>query len=95
MPHGNPAQLLALSRTRARNGVTTGFEDFIAQHNTFTEAQIQFIQTLKTFVLQRGTVEKENLIQPPFSALNPKGIRGLFKPAEIDEILSFVGKLVA
>lgn len=73
--------------------VTKAFDDFIAQHNTFSALQIQFIQTLRTFILQTGGVEKQSLIDAPFTRLHPQGIRGLFKPGEIEEILQFAGKL--
>jgi type I restriction enzyme R subunit len=55
--------------------------------------QIQFILTLKTFILQRGAVEKKDLIQAPFTQLHPQGIRGIFPPGEIEEILGFIQKI--
>ncbi|MFQ5713806.1 MAG: DEAD/DEAH box helicase family protein [Candidatus Scalinduaceae bacterium] len=73
--------------------VCVAFDDFLREHNTFGEKQIQFILTLKTFILQRGTVEKKDLIQAPFTQLHPQGIRGIFPPAEIEEILGFVQKI--
>ena len=66
---------------------------FIAQHNTFTALQVQFLQTLRTFILQTGKAEKEHLIAPPFTNLHPQGIRGLFLPNQIQEILTFVDEL--
>jgi type I restriction enzyme R subunit len=32
-------------------------------------------------------VQKRDLIESPFTILHPEGIRGLFSPAEINEIL--------
>jgi len=51
--------------------------------------------TLKTFILQTGDVKKKDLINAPFTQLHPHGIRGVFKPTEIDEILDMTYKLVA
>ncbi|MFH1856942.1 MAG: hypothetical protein ABH836_06970 [Candidatus Omnitrophota bacterium] len=48
---------------------------------------IQFIMTLKTFILQRGVVAKKDLIHAPFTQLHPKGVRGIFKPPEINEAM--------
>jgi len=62
---------------------------------TFGEKQIQFIMTLKTFILQRGVVEKKDLIHAPFTQLHPEGIRGLFPSHEIDNILNFIDKIGA
>ena len=75
--------------------VTTAFDRFIAEHNTLTAMQIQFLQTLRTFVLQTGRVEKRDLIEAPFTQIHPKGIRGVFQATEIDEILAFTERLVA
>jgi type I restriction enzyme R subunit len=73
--------------------VSHAFDEFLREHSTFGEKQIQFILTLKTFILQRGTVEKKDLIHAPFTQLHPEGVRGIFKPAEIDEILQLTQKI--
>ncbi|MBC8551452.1 MAG: restriction endonuclease subunit R, partial [Candidatus Brocadiales bacterium] len=75
--------------------VSVAFDDFLRKHNTFGEKQIQFILTLKTFILQRGSVEKKDLIQAPFTQLHPQGIRGIFPTGEIEEILGFIQKIGA
>lgn len=75
--------------------VQQSFDTFIAQHNTFSEVQIQFLRTLQTFLLQTGAVEKRHLVQAPFTNLHPSGVRGLFRRHEIDEILEFAERLVA
>jgi len=75
--------------------VTKLFNSFIADHNTFTEKQIQFLLTLKTFILQTGKVEKIDLVNAPFTQLHPQGIRGIFTQKEIEEILKLTEKLVA
>lgn len=75
--------------------VESAFDAFIARHNTFSSLQIQFLQTLKTFILQNRHLERAHLIASPFTRLHPKGIRGVFKPEEIDEICDFAEKLVA
>ena len=73
--------------------VSIAFDEFLREHNTFGKKQIQFILTLKTFVLQRGVVKKKDLIHAPFTQLHPEGVRGIFKPDEIDEILRFTQKI--
>jgi type I restriction enzyme, R subunit len=75
--------------------VTAAFDQFIAEHNTLTSMQIQFLQTLRTFVLQTGRVEKKDLIEAPFTQIHPKGVRGVFQANEIKEILAFTERLVA
>lgn len=75
--------------------VEASFDSFIARHNTFGALQIQFLQTLKTFILQNRKVQRENLVDRPFTQIHPNGIRGVFRPAEIGEVIDFVEKLVA
>jgi type I restriction enzyme R subunit len=73
--------------------ITHAFDEFIAQHTTFSALQMRFLQTLKTFILQTGKVERENLIAQPFTNLHPQGIRGLFLPSQIQEIMTFVEEI--
>jgi type I restriction enzyme R subunit len=75
--------------------VEAQFDEFIARHNTFGKLQIQFLQTLRTFILQNRKVERQNLVDRPFTQIHPNGIRGVFKPSEIDEVVEFIEKLVA
>lgn len=70
--------------------VTLKFDRFIAEHNNYyTSKQIQFLQTLKTFILQTRDIEKQDLIRAPFTQIHTRGIQGLFTPSEIAEIYSF------
>lgn len=75
--------------------VSQAFDTFITGHTTLTALQIQFLQTLKTFILQTGRIDKPDFIDAPFTRLHPKGIRGVFNPDEIEEILRFSKKLLA
>jgi type I restriction enzyme R subunit len=75
--------------------VTKAFDAFIARHSYLTSRQLQFLDLLKKFVLEKGDVSKRNLIESPFTMLHPEGIRGIFNQKEIDEILLLAQKLVA
>jgi len=75
--------------------VTKAFDDFIAKHSYLTSRQLQFLDLLKNFVLEKGDVSKRNLIESPFTMLHPEGIRGIFNQKEIDEILSLTEKVLA
>ncbi len=70
--------------------VTKEFDEFIALHNTFSSQQIQFLQTLRTFVIQTGEVSRESLISQPFTNIHPRGILGLFQPSQRQEIENFI-----
>lgn len=75
--------------------VTEAFTSFIAEHNTYSRQQIQFLLTLQTYILRKGSVEKKDLVKEPFTKISPDGILGLFKQKEIEEILKFAEQLVA
>ena len=42
-----------------------------------------------------GTVKKSDEDQSPFTVIHPQGIRGVFSPAEINEILELTERLAA
>jgi type I restriction enzyme R subunit len=86
--------ILGLQKLQSRTEVITkAFDDFIARHNDYSADQIQFMQTLKTFVIEQGKVEKAHLVDRPFTNVHPQGIRGLFDQSEIAEIIEFVGRM--
>lgn len=75
--------------------VSREFDEFIASHTTYSALQIRFLQTLRTFILQRRTLERRNLVESPFTQLHPQGVRGVFPSHEIEEIIGFAADLVA
>ncbi len=75
--------------------VTKAFDDFVAKHSYLTSRQLQFLDLLKNFVLEKGDISKRNLIESPFTMLHPEGIRGIFNQKEIDEILSLTKQVLA
>lgn len=75
--------------------VTKAFDDFISKHSYLTSRQLQFLDLLKNFVLEKGDVSKRNLIESPFTMIHPEGIRGIFNKKEIDEILILTQKVLA
>ena len=75
--------------------VSKAFDDFISKHSYLTSRQLQFMDLLRNFILEKGELQKRNLIESPFTLIHPQGIRGVFSPAEIDEILVLTEKLIA
>lgn len=75
--------------------VSRSIDQFIAEHPTLTSHQLQFISLLRDFLIDRGGIEKRDLIQSPFTLIHPSGIRGVFSPAQINEILALTDRLVA
>lgn len=75
--------------------VSKAFDEFVAAHSYITSRQLQFLELLKEFILEKGEISKRNLIESPFTFLHPEGIRGIFNPKEIEEIIGLTQKLIA
>lgn len=75
--------------------VGASFDSFIAEHSYLSSRQLQFLDLLRSFVLEKGELQKKDLIHSPFTLIHPEGIRGVFNPKEIDEIVEFTLLLVA
>lgn len=75
--------------------VSEAFSLFIRVHTTLSSRQMEFLTLLKGFIIEREKVEKKDLINAPFTVIHPQGIRGVFSPAEINEILQLTERLSA
>ncbi len=75
--------------------VSSAFDQFIRAHTTLSSRQMEFLNLLKNFIIEREKVEKKDLINAPFTVIHPQGIRGVFSPAEINEILQLTERLAA
>jgi type I restriction enzyme R subunit len=75
--------------------VSRSIDQFIAEHSTLTSHQLQFLNILREYLIHRGSIEKRDLIQAPFTILHPSGIRGIFSPSQINEILALTERLTA
>ena len=75
--------------------VSASIDKFIEEHTTLTKTQLEFLNLLRDFLINQGDIEKKDLISAPFTVLHPDGIRGIFPPQEINEILALTQELVA
>jgi type I restriction enzyme R subunit len=75
--------------------VGAAFDQFIRAHTTLSSRQMEFLNLLKNFMIEREKVEKRDLINTPFTVIHPQGIRGVFSPAEINDILQLTEQLAA
>jgi type I restriction enzyme R subunit len=75
--------------------VANAFDTFITEHSDLSSRQLQFLDILKKYILEKGNLEKKNLIESPFTMIHPEGIRGVFSPKEINEILQLTNKILA
>jgi type I restriction enzyme R subunit len=56
---------------------------------------LQFLDLLRKYIVENGTLTRKNLIESPFTLIHPEGIRGIFSIKEIGEILSLTQKVLA
>lgn len=75
--------------------VSKAIDQFIQEHTYLTTRQLEFINLLRDYIIERGKIKKRDLIQAPFTVIHPQGIRGVFTPKEIEEILALTQELVA
>jgi type I restriction enzyme R subunit len=75
--------------------VSEAFDQFVGQHSNLSGRQLEFLNLLKGFIIEREKIEKRDLIHAPFTVIHPQGIRGVFSPAEIAEILRLAETLAA
>ncbi|CAM3426617.1 DEAD/DEAH box helicase family protein [Zobellia roscoffensis] len=69
--------------------------EFIQTHTTLSTRQIEFLNLLRDYIIERGQIHKRNLLEAPFTVIHPKGIQGVFNPKEIKEIVTLTEQLVA
>jgi len=75
--------------------VNASIDQFIAEHTTLTSKQLEFLDLLRKFLINNGAIEKRDLVNYPFKAIDSKGILGIFPPKEINEIVELAKNLVA
>ena len=75
--------------------VNEAFELFIRSHSNLSVRQLDFLNLLQNFLMEREKVEKKDLVEAPFTVIHPQGIRGVFTPSEINEIIAMTEKLAA
>ena len=75
--------------------VSRSIDQFIIEHPNLTSHQLQFLNLIRDFLIDRGGIEKRDLIQSPFTIIHPSGIRGVFSPVQITEILALTDRLIA
>ncbi|WP_347917134.1 DEAD/DEAH box helicase family protein [Paracoccus marcusii] len=75
--------------------VSAAFDQFIRDNTTLSRQQMEFLNLLKAYIIEREKVEKKDLINAPFTVIHPQGIRGVFSPGEINDILQLTERLAA
>jgi type I restriction enzyme, R subunit len=56
---------------------------------------MEFMTVLKKYMIDKGKIEKKDLINSLFTQLHPQGILGVFSPREIEEIITVINRIAA
>ncbi len=71
---------------------TKAVEEFDTNLST---QQLSFFNILRDYMIDQGDFTKQDLIQPPFASIHPKGILGVFSRSETEKIVQLTESLVA
>lgn len=67
--------------------VETRFMEFLHEHPQLTAKQVQFMNLLKNYIAQHGSIVEDQLYEAPFTSVSYEGIDGVFKPEHADDLL--------
>ncbi len=75
--------------------ISAAFDEFIAAHSYMSSRQLDFLNLLRSFLLEKGQAERRDLINAPFTRIHPDGVMGVFSQKEIEEIINFIEHIAA
>lgn len=64
------------------------FASFLHNHPGLTARQVSFMNLLKNYIAQHGSIVIEKLYDAPFSSISHEGIDGVFTPADVGELVA-------
>lgn len=64
------------------------FKVFLHAHPTLTAQQVRFMNLLKNYIAQHGSIVIETLYDTPFTAVSHEGIDGVFTPDDVGELIA-------
>lgn len=63
------------------------FTEFLHQHPELTAKQVRFMNLLKGYIAQYGSIKIEKLYEHPFTTLSHQGIDGIFTEKDVDSLI--------
>ena len=64
------------------------FKSFLHAHPSLTAQQVRFMNLLKNYIAQHGSIVIEKLYDAPFSSISHEGIDGVFAPADVTTLVA-------
>ncbi|WP_276784155.1 DEAD/DEAH box helicase family protein [Thalassolituus oleivorans] len=66
------------------------FKNFLHAHPTLTAQQVRFMNLLKNYIAQHGSIVVDKLYEPPFDSISHEGIDGVFTPEDVSELVVLI-----
>lgn len=73
------------------NTVQKRFTKFVQVHPSMASHQIKFLDLLQNHIARFGSIQTDDLYQPPFTSLHTNSLDGLFEPSLADELFEIIG----
>jgi type I restriction enzyme R subunit len=64
------------------------FQGFLHDHSSLTAQQVRFMNLLKNYIAQHGSIVVEKLYEPPFDSISHEGIDGVFAPDDANDLIA-------
>jgi type I restriction enzyme R subunit len=64
------------------------FKSFLHAHPNLSAKQVRFINLLKNYIAQHGTIVIEKLYEAPFTSVSHKGLDGVFTLDDVSELVT-------
>jgi len=76
----------------SKEHVDEEFASFINKYK-LNSKQINFLNTIKQFITQKGKIDPAKLYDAPFSNYHPHAVDGIFSQKQADQIFDIIGKI--
>src|SRR5690606_35639837 len=64
------------------------FRGFLHAHPSLSAQQVRFMNLLKNYIAQHGSIVVEKLYEPPFDSISHEGIDGVFTPSDVGDLIA-------
>jgi len=70
------------------HAIEAHFTRFLHAHPSLTAQQVRFMNLLKSYIAQHGSIQVEKLYEPPFDSISHEGIDGVFSPDDVSDLIA-------
>jgi len=75
--------------------VETHFTQFLHEHPTLTAKQVQFMNLLKNYIAEHGSITIDKLYEAPFISVSHQGIDGVFSTDDADALITLMRPFIS